>query len=75
MEARRVAALHASLRAQPPELRVSGPALRYEMTLEPMRLPLLPLLEMTPDAPSRAAHRRPERDCGAATCSGSPTAR
>jgi transglutaminase-like putative cysteine protease len=33
------------------ELVVGGPALRYEMTLEPSRLPLLPLLEMTPDLP------------------------
>ena len=29
------------------EVRVSGPALRYEVTLEPLRLPLLPLLEVT----------------------------
>ncbi|MDP2008285.1 MAG: DUF3488 and transglutaminase-like domain-containing protein [Rubrivivax sp.] len=39
----------------PPELRprlnlsLAGEPLRYEMTLEPSRLPLLPLLEMTPD--------------------------
>ena len=37
------------------QLRVRGPALPYEMTLEPSRLPLLPLLEATPasagDAP------------------------
>ncbi len=39
----------------PPPLRprlnlsVAGEPLRYEMTLEPSRLPLLPLLEMTPD--------------------------
>ena len=40
-------------RAQRPQsdLRVSGPALRYEMTLEPLRLTTLPLLEMAPDAP------------------------
>jgi transglutaminase-like putative cysteine protease len=31
------------------ELEVAGAPLRYEMTLEPSRLPLLPLLEMTPD--------------------------
>ena len=30
-------------------LRLQGPALPYEMTLEPSRLNLLPLLEMTPD--------------------------
>ncbi len=30
------------------DLAVRGPPLRYEMTLEPSRLPLLPLLEMTP---------------------------
>lgn len=38
-----------------PQLQVQGPALRYEMTLEASRLPLLPLLEATPanadDAP------------------------
>ena len=31
------------------DLVVRGQALRYEMTLEPSRLPLLPLLEMTPN--------------------------
>ncbi len=31
------------------ELEVSGAPLRYEMTIEPSRLPLLPLLEMSPD--------------------------
>jgi len=36
------------------DLRPSAPALRYEMTLEPMRLPLLPLLELTPDTPGLA---------------------
>ena len=30
------------------ELRTQGPPVRYEMTLEPSRLPLLPLLEATP---------------------------
>jgi protein-glutamine gamma-glutamyltransferase len=30
------------------EPRLSGPALRYEMTLEPLRLTTLPLLEMSP---------------------------
>ncbi len=34
------------------ELRVAGPALRYEMTLEPLRLTTLPLLEMTREAPA-----------------------
>ncbi len=33
------------------ELRVSGRAIDYEMTLEPSRLALLPLLEATPEAP------------------------
>ncbi|MBW8844712.1 MAG: DUF3488 domain-containing transglutaminase family protein [Burkholderiales bacterium] len=32
------------------ELVTSGPALRYEMTLEPLRIPVLPLLEMSPGA-------------------------
>jgi len=31
------------------ELQLLGAPLRYEMTLEPSQLPLLPLLEMTPD--------------------------
>ncbi len=31
------------------ELQLQGVPLRYEMTVEPSRLPLLPLLEMTPD--------------------------
>ena len=34
--------------------RPQGRALRYEMTLEPLRLPLLPLLELTPDLPGYA---------------------
>lgn len=37
------------------DLRVFGPALRYEMTLEPLRLTVLPLLEMAPDAPQAAS--------------------
>jgi transglutaminase-like putative cysteine protease len=36
------------------ELQLLGAPLRYEMTLEPSRLPLLPLLEMTPDQPDAA---------------------
>ena len=36
------------------ELEVAGPPLRYEMTVEPNQLPLLPLLEMTPDLPGAA---------------------
>jgi transglutaminase-like putative cysteine protease len=36
---------------QPPRLVVGGSAAAYEMTLEPSRLPLLPLLEATPDTP------------------------
>ena len=32
------------------QLRVEGPALGYTMTLEPSRLPLLPLLEATPNS-------------------------
>jgi lytic murein transglycosylase B len=31
------------------DLELIGPGLRYEMTLEPSRLPMLPLLEATPD--------------------------
>ena len=37
-----------------PSLRVAGPALRYEMLIEPIRLALLPLLEATPDLPGSA---------------------
>ena len=36
------------------DLEVRGPPLRYEMTIEPSQLPLLPLLEMTPDRPDSA---------------------
>lgn len=36
------------------ELELRGPALRYEMTIEPSRLALLPLLEITPDRPDAA---------------------
>jgi hypothetical protein len=36
------------------DLQFSGQALPYEMTVEPNKLPLLPLLEMTPDTPEGA---------------------
>jgi transglutaminase-like putative cysteine protease len=36
------------------ELQTLGEPLRYEMTIEPSRLPLLPLLEITPDAAGAA---------------------
>lgn len=35
-------------------LQLGGEPLRYEMTVEPSQLPLLPLLEMTPDRPDSA---------------------
>ncbi len=38
-------------RAEP---RIFGPGLRYEITVEPNRLPVLPLLELTPDVPGLA---------------------
>ena len=38
------------------ELELSGPPLRYEMTVEPSRLPLLPLLELTPEREDAAPH-------------------
>jgi transglutaminase-like putative cysteine protease len=38
------------------ELQLEGAPLRYEMTVEPSRLPLLPLLEITPDRPDAAPH-------------------
>jgi hypothetical protein len=34
------------------DLELRGAPLRYELTLEPSRLPLLPLLEITPDRPT-----------------------
>jgi transglutaminase-like putative cysteine protease len=36
------------------ELELEGEPLPYEMTLEPSRLPMLPVLEMTPDRPGAA---------------------
>ena len=39
-------------RRPPGNLRALGPAVRYEMTLEPSRLSMLPLLEATSEAPS-----------------------
>jgi transglutaminase-like putative cysteine protease len=39
------------------ELRVTGSPLRYEMTLEPLRLPTLPLLEASPNAPQIEGYR------------------
>lgn len=36
------------------DVELFGEPLRYEMTLEPSRLPLLPLLELTPDQPDAA---------------------
>jgi protein-glutamine gamma-glutamyltransferase len=44
------------------ELRVAGPALGYEMTLEPTRLATLPLLEATPQAPQIDNLRLTQRD-------------
>ena len=40
--------------AAPVDLRTQGRAWAYEMLLEPIRLPLLPLLEATPDQPGLA---------------------
>lgn len=39
------------------ELRPAGAPLRYEMTIEPLRLPTLPLLEASPAAPQIEGHR------------------
>ncbi|MGD9833474.1 MAG: DUF3488 and DUF4129 domain-containing transglutaminase family protein [Piscinibacter sp.] len=39
------------------ELRPAGPPLRYEMTVEPLRLPTLPLLEASPGAPQIEGYR------------------
>jgi transglutaminase-like putative cysteine protease len=43
-------------------LRVTGPALRYEMTLEPLRLATLPLLEAAAVAPAIDGLRVSQRD-------------
>ncbi|HEV7913662.1 MAG TPA: DUF3488 and transglutaminase-like domain-containing protein [Albitalea sp.] len=44
-------------RRAPPELRVQGRPVRYEMTLEPHRLAVLPLLEASTTAPVIENHR------------------
>jgi hypothetical protein len=44
------------------DVHVSGEPVRYEMTLEPSKLPLLPLLEVTPVAPAIENHRVLLRD-------------
>jgi len=46
----------------PPELRVRGPEVRYEMTLEPLKLAVLPLLEAASTAPSVDGFRVLQRD-------------
>ena len=43
--------VHTNTLQRPGNLRVSGEPLRYEMTLEPLSLPVLPLLEATTAAP------------------------
>jgi transglutaminase-like putative cysteine protease len=49
-------------RAPNADLRVDGPGLAYEMTLEPQRLAALPLLEATGDAPEIEGYRVIARD-------------
>ncbi len=39
------------------ELRPAGPPVRYEMTVEPLRMPTLPLLEVSPAAPQIEGYR------------------
>lgn len=46
-----------ALRPQRPALRVRGPAVAYEMTLEPLRLAMLPLLEATTTPPQVEGYR------------------
>ena len=46
----------------PTELRVRGPEVRYEMTLEPLRLAVLPLLEAAGSAPNVEGFRVVQRD-------------
>ncbi|HVQ03221.1 MAG TPA: DUF3488 and transglutaminase-like domain-containing protein [Burkholderiaceae bacterium] len=40
--------------ARSPQVLTQGNGIGYEMTLEPIRLPLLPVLEVTPDVPEAA---------------------
>lgn len=44
------------------ELRTEGPALRYELTLEPLKLAVVPLLEATAEAPQIDGHTLRQRD-------------
>jgi protein-glutamine gamma-glutamyltransferase len=46
---------------RPPRLDVRGPPLSYVMTLEPSRLPMLPLLEATAEAPTSIELRTLQR--------------
>ena len=39
---------------QAPEVRTLGAGLRYQLTLEPIRLPMVPVLEVTPNTPAAA---------------------
>ena len=48
--------------AMPAELRVRGQPVRYEMTLEPLRLAVLPLLEASTTAPLVVGYRVSPRD-------------
>jgi protein-glutamine gamma-glutamyltransferase len=47
--------------SRPPRLEVRGRPLAYEMTLEPSRLPMLPLLEATAEAPTLSGLRALQR--------------
>jgi len=52
-----------AVRALPANLQVQGPALRYEVTLEPHKRPWLMVLEATPEAPelpNMRAHMTPD---------------
>jgi transglutaminase-like putative cysteine protease len=54
VEWQRVESMSASGMSRGAELQVNGRPTAYEMTLEPSRLPLLPLLEATPSTPADA---------------------
>ncbi len=58
----RAAPAGAARRAPNADLQVSGPAFDYEVTLEPLRLAALPLLEATPTAPQLEGYRVLARD-------------
>jgi len=54
LEWRQSAMVRRGLPMEPAELHTTGEPIAYELFIEPLRLPLLPLLEATPDRPADA---------------------